>query len=67
MTIDQAIVFLTKAKAQVGGDACLILSLTDSELPDHAVDGMTVIKDESNGYVQVEVTVPEIIPESPNL
>jgi len=60
LTVDKALEILKKAKKQVGGDACLILSLTASELPDAIVNEMVIIKDETNRYVEVKCDHPEL-------
>lgn len=59
MTIDEAIQALREARDRLGGDACLVLSLTDSGIEDADVDGMTLVEDNDGaGYVQVEVWHP---------
>ncbi len=64
MTITDAIAFLMSAKEKVGGDACLILSLTGSGLGDADIDSMTIIeqdqgyKEDVKGYVEVRCEHP---------
>ena len=63
ITIDQAIEALTAAKKILGSDACLILSLWGSSLPDANVKGFTVIHDKDNRYLQVDVVHPDLCTE----
>jgi hypothetical protein len=53
MTIDEAIEFLNKARSKLGGEACLILSLTGSEIEDVDIDGMDEMVEPGSFYVQV--------------
>lgn len=66
VTIDEALASLTAAKKELGGDACLILSLWDSELQDVNVKGFTVIHDRDNRYLQVDVIHPDLAQEQPD-
>lgn len=61
MTIDDAIRFLLAARVQVGPDACLILSLSGSGIPDADVDSMHVVQDPPDSrYVEVRVRHPDL-------
>jgi hypothetical protein len=55
LTVDKALEILSRAKKRVGGDAALILSLSDSELYDVNVNNMVICKDKDNRYVEVQV------------
>jgi hypothetical protein len=55
VTIDEAIELLQKAKASIGGDKVLILSLTGSELEDANVDRLELINDGNSQYIEVQV------------
>lgn len=72
MTINEALDFLTKAKTRVGGDAVLVLSLTDSGIGDADIDSMEVIeqdngyKSDVSGYVEVRCDHPCLIEEYKN-
>ena len=66
LTIDEAIAFLTDAKAKIGGNKVLILSLTDSLMDDHCIDKLTIIDNVADGtgesrYVQVECDHPGLV------
>lgn len=58
LTVDQALAILTEAKKQMGGEAALILSLTDSGIPDADVNDMVIQYDKDNAYVEVQVSHP---------
>lgn len=66
VTIDDAIAFLTTAKAKVGGNKVLVLSLTDSLMEDATIDALTLIDNVADGsgesqYVQVECNHPGLV------
>lgn len=61
MTVDKAIKALQKAREEVGGDACLILSLSGSGIEDADVNDMIVVKDSCNRYVEVRVKHPSLV------
>jgi hypothetical protein len=58
MTIDEAIAVLTEAREKMGGDRCLILSLTDSEIDDADINSMVVQQDGESAYVEVRCDHP---------
>lgn len=58
VTIDDAIRILTEARAMLGGDACLILSLTDSEVEHVNIEEMVYVGREESRYVEVRATLP---------
>ena len=61
MTINEAIRFLKDARERLGGDACLVLSLTESGIEDADIDGMDVVQDcDGTRYVQVRVNHPAL-------
>jgi hypothetical protein len=60
ITVDEAIALLTKARDTVGGDACLILSLTGSGIEDADVNDLEIVKEEDSRYVSVRVNHPSI-------
>jgi hypothetical protein len=57
LTIDRALKILQKAKEQFGGngEAALILSLTDSGIPDATVNDMFIQNEDGDQYVEVQV------------
>lgn len=55
-TIDETIEQLNKIRLTLGGNAPLILSLTDSELEDMPIIGIR----ELNGYVELECDHPAL-------
>lgn len=55
LTVDAALAILIEAKNKVGGDAPLVLSLTDSELADQNVNNMEIIDVDESQYVEVQV------------
>jgi hypothetical protein len=58
ITVDEAIAILTKARDTVGGDACLILSLTGSGIEDADVNDLVIVKEDDSRYVSVKVSHP---------
>jgi hypothetical protein len=52
---NEALAILTEAKKQMGGEAALILSLTDSATSDADVNEMVIQHDKDNAYVEVRV------------
>ena len=61
LTVDEALVILQCAKEKVGGNACLILSLTKSAISDCDVNDMVIQSDGENRYVEVRATHPELV------
>jgi hypothetical protein len=55
LTVDEALKILQKAKQELGGNACLILSLSSSGIQDVDVNNMVIINDKDNAYVEVQV------------
>lgn len=70
LTIDRALEVLKEAKERIGGDKCLVLSLTDSGLEDRTINNMRVIYGYSrtigdcvvseDAYIQVECSHPAL-------
>lgn len=62
MTIDQALRVLQDAKRKMGGDRCLILSLSGSGIEDANVNSMHIACDTKgeSGYVEVRVSHPSL-------
>lgn len=64
LNIDDAIAILTeiKAKAALGGEAVLVLSLTNSELEDRIIskNAITLIEYDDYCYVQIAVNHPAL-------
>jgi hypothetical protein len=60
LTVDQALRILLEAKHQMGGDAALILSLSDSELQDVNINDMVIRNDNLNAYVEVQAHHEEL-------
>lgn len=64
MTVNEALATLESAKLMVGGDACLVLSLTGSGIGDADIDSMAVITQDTGykpgvgGYVEVRCQHP---------
>jgi hypothetical protein len=59
VTINEALRFLKTARERLGGDACLVLSLTESGIEDADIDGMDTVQDlDGTRYVQVRVSHP---------
>ena len=61
VTIDEAIERLTLAKAEstLGGNACLVVSLTDSELDAMNVHELAVVNDDVGSVLEVRAKLPE--------
>ncbi len=55
LSIDEALRVLKAAKAKIGGDKALILSLTDSGLPDANVEELALVDVAESQYVEVRV------------
>lgn len=55
ITVNEALKILNKAKKQLGGDLALILSLTDSGIPDATVNDLVIRTDADNRYIEVQV------------
>lgn len=62
LTIDQALRVLQDARNLMGGDRCLILSLSGSEIEDASVNGMAIQIDGESKYVEVRVSHPLFAP-----
>lgn len=60
ITIDEAIRKLRLAKDQIGGDKCLILSLSGSGIEEANVNELYIIKEGESTYVQVRVNHPSL-------
>lgn len=58
MTIDNALLILRNAKRLIGGDKCLILSLTDSQMEDVDISGIGIIDDGNSKYVEFTAKLP---------
>lgn len=60
ISIDEALVILNRAKKQIGGDKCLILSLTGSGIEDANVQNLHIIDEGENNsrYIEVQVEHP---------
>jgi hypothetical protein len=57
LTIDESIAFLKRAKARIGGDKTLVLSLSDSHLEDVMVTNLVIRR----GYVEVQAVHPALL------
>jgi hypothetical protein len=64
LSVDAALAILTKAKKQMGGDACLILSLSGSGIMDCNINNMVIQNDGENRYVEVRARHPELAEKS---
>lgn len=60
LTVDEALGALIKAKNTVGGNAVLVLSLTDSGISDCNVNDIVIIQDVDNAYVEVQARHDEL-------
>lgn len=55
LTVNGALEVLLEAKEKLGGNATLVLSLTNSSLQDVNVNAMKLMQDHDGGYVEVQV------------
>ena len=62
ITIDEAIGMLSDMRewSKLGGNTCLVLSLTDSGLPDVDVDDLALTQDNVGAVVEVRVDHPDL-------
>jgi hypothetical protein len=58
-TVNEAIALLERARTQVGGDACLILSLTGSGIEMVGIDVLVIQKENESRYVEVRARLPK--------
>lgn len=63
VTVDDAIQLLQEAKrtARLGGDTCLVLSLSGSGIENAAVNELAVVNDDDGSVVEVRVQHPDFV------